>query len=226
MMRIWPILALAGFLLCLGQAAPAGAQVDQQQTVNSAQATVERMKTDGNFQQGLAPKLQQAKAVLIVPSLYKGGFILGAQYGNGVLLARRPDGGWGYPAFFTIEGGSFGLQFGIENTSMLFLIMTDHGLSALLNNQFKFGADAGVTVIIAGAGVGASSTSNLGADVYAFALSGVGLYGGLSLEGTAVAPRESWNAAYYGQNLSSRAIVLDNAASNPQADRLRDILAR
>jgi lipid-binding SYLF domain-containing protein len=62
--------------------------------------------------------------------------------------------------------------------------------------------------------------------VTAVSLSGIGLYGGLSLEGTVLAPRESWNSSYYGQDIASRAIVLDNAVSNPQADRLKEILAR
>jgi SH3 domain-containing YSC84-like protein 1 len=223
MRKILP--AFAGFLLLMLAAMPARAQMDQQQTVNSALATMERMKTNENFQEAFESHLQNSKAVLIVPALYKGGFIFGAQYGNGVLLARGADGGWSYPAFYTIEGGSFGLQIGLESTAVLFVIMTDNGLKAVLNNQFKFGADAGVTVVVVGGGVGAATTSNLGTDIYAYALSGVGLYGGLSLEGTAISPRESWNAAYYGQNLSSRAIILENAASNPNADRLRDILA-
>lgn len=204
---------------------PALAQQDQQQTVNSALSTLERMKGDGNFRDGFQPKLDQARAVVIVPALYKGGFIFGGQYGNGVLLARMEDGSWSYPAFYTMEGGSFGLQIGLESTAVLFIIMSDKGLHAMLNNQFKFGADTGVTVLVVGAGMGASTTSNLGADIYAYSLTGIGLYGGLSLEGTVLSARESWNAAYYGSNVSSRAIVLDNSVSNPRADALRDMLA-
>lgn len=214
------------FVLTLALAAiPALAQQDQQQTVNAALSTLERMKGDANFRDGFQPKLDQARAVVIVPALYKGGFIFGGQYGNGVLLARMADDSWSYPAFYTMEGGSFGLQIGLESTAVLFIVMSDKGLHAMLNNQFKFGADTGVTVLVVGAGVGASTTSNLGADIYAYSLTGIGLYGGLSLEGTVLSARESWDAAYYGSNVSSRAIVLDNAVSNPRADALRDILA-
>jgi lipid-binding SYLF domain-containing protein len=214
------------FVLTLALAAlPALAQQDQQQTVNSALSTLERMKGDGNFRDGFQPKVDHARAVVIVPALYKGGFIFGGQYGNAVLLARMEDGSWSYPAFYTMEGGSVGLQIGLESTAVLFIVMSDKGLHAMLNNQFKFGADTGVTVLVVGAGVGASTTSNLGADIYAYSLTGIGLYGGLSLEGTVLSARESWNAAYYGSNVSSRAIVLDNAVSNPRADALRDILA-
>lgn len=214
---------------CLGLFSLQGramAQVDQEKTVNNAAATIERIKTETNFQKTFLEDLQKARAVLIVPDLYKGGFIIGGQYGNGVLVARQPDGSWGYPAFVTMEGGSFGLQIGLESSSILFIINTDKALRAVLTNQFKFGADGSITFVVVGAGLGASTTSNMGADILAFAYSGIGLYGGLSLEGTVLSPRESWNAAYYGQNLSSRAIILDNVAHNPQADRLREILAR
>jgi len=216
---------IAIFLLAAVWVHPAWAQQDQQQTVNSALASIERMKNDAGFKQKFQPKLDQARAVLIVPALYKGGFIFGGQYGNGVLLGRVADGSWSYPAFYTLEGGSLGLQIGLESTSVLFIIMDDKGLEAVLNNQFKFGADTGVTVLVVGAGIGAATTSNLGADIYAFSLTGVGLYGGLSLEGTVLSARESWNAAYYGQNVASRAIVLDNSVSNEKAEALRDFLA-
>jgi adenosylcobyric acid synthase len=205
--RAWRLALLVLVVAATAPGRPALAQQDQQQTVNAALATVERMKGDSNFQQGFQPKLNEARAVVIVPALYKGGFILGGQYGNGVLLARLPDNSWSFPAFYTLQGGSFGLQIGLESASILFLIMTDKGLNAILNNQFKFGADTGVTFLVVGAGLGASTTSNLGADIYAFSLSGVGLYGGLSLEGTVLSARESWNAAYYGSNVASRAIV-------------------
>jgi lipid-binding SYLF domain-containing protein len=211
-------------VLCLATA-PAVAQVDQQKTVNNAAAAVERMKNVVNVKSRFPDDLKNSRAVLIVPDLYKAGFIIGGQYGNGVLLAHLPDGSWGSPAFFTMEGGSLGLQLGIESTSIIFVINTDKALQAILSNQFKFGADGGATFVVVGAGFGVSTTSNVGVDVIAFAFSGVGLYGGLSLEGTVLAPRESWNSSYYGQDVSSRAIVLDNAATNPQADRVRDILA-
>jgi lipid-binding SYLF domain-containing protein len=216
---------IAVLLLALGWLTPTYAQQDQQQTVTSALTALERMKHDSGFKQSLQSKLDQARAVLIVPALYKGGFIFGGQYGNGVMLGRMADGSWSYPAFYTLEGGSFGLQIGLESTAVLFLIMDDKGLEAVLNNQFKFDADTGITVVIVGGSIGASTTSNFGADIYAFSLTGVGLYGGLSLEGTVLSARESWNAAYYGQNVASRAIVLENSVSNEKADALRDFLA-
>lgn len=218
------ILALLAVLLF--PAAPALAQYDQQQVVNHSSATIERIQTDSNFAKRFPNDLAKAKAILIVPNLYKGGFLLGGQYGNGVLLAKLADGSWSYPAFYTLSGGSFGLQLGLEDVSIVFLINTDKALHAVLANQFKFGGDMGVTFAVVGAGMGASAASNGSVDITAISMSGVGLYGGLSLEGTMLSPRESWNANYYNQNVSSRALVLDNAASNPDADKLRDRLTR
>ena len=216
---------IALFALLALSSLPALAQQDEQQTVNSAQSVLERMKNEPSWRDSIQPKIDEARAVLIVPALYKGGFVFGGQYGNGVLLSKLADGNWSYPAFYTMEGGSFGLQIGLESTAVIFTIMSDKGLHAVLNNQFKFGADSGLTVLVVGAGIGASTTSNLGADLYAFSMNGIGLYGGLSLEGTVLSARESWNAVYYNQEVTARAIVLDNAVSNPKADPLRDILA-
>jgi len=217
---------LATLLLVGLGSSPAAAQADQQQTVNSALSTIERMSTSGGYAQDIQARMQRARAVLIVPSLYKGGFVFGGQYGNGVLLGHLPDGSWSYPAFYTIEGGSFGLQIGIESTSIVFLVMSDKALNAILSNQFKFGADTGITFLAVGAGFNASTTSNLGADIIAFSLTGLGLYGGLSLEGTILSPRESWNALYYGHDVASRGLVLDINARNPNADKLREFLTR
>lgn len=216
---------LAFLLLLAAPLAPAMAQYDQQQVVNQSVSTIERIMTDNNFQKDFPGQLARSKAILIVPSLYKGGFILGGQYGNGVLLSHTAGGGWSYPAFYTLSGGSLGLQVGAESVSIVFLINNDKALQAVLTNQFKFGADMGVTFAVIGAGMGAGTTSNAGADIQAISLSGVGLYGGLSLEGTSLAPRDAWNSAYYGQNVSSRAIIMDGNVSNPNADKLRDRLA-
>jgi lipid-binding SYLF domain-containing protein len=76
-----------------------------------------------------------------------------------------------------------------------------------------------------GAGASASTTTNAGADIYAFNKA-VGVYGGISLAGSAILPRESWNAAYYGGSPTPEQIVLERRFNSPQADRLRDVLGR
>lgn len=217
-------MGLAALLLATA-ARPAAAQVDQQRLVNSAAATVERLRADPNSSQHVAPLLEGAKAVLIVPNLLKAGFILGGEYGMGVLLAKRADGGWSYPAFYTLAAGSLGIQAGVQDSEVVFAIMTDKALAALMSSAVKLGADLGLAVLVVGAGMEASTTTNLGADVYAFSRS-MGLFGGGSLEGALVKPRGTWNAVYYGVGTTPEAIVVEGSASNPAADPLRDALAR
>lgn len=218
-------LRIAAAIVLFGLTVPsARAQVEQERLVSNAAATVERLRSDDSFAQ-LAPMFARAKAVLIVPSLVKAGFILGGEYGTGVLLVRRDDGSWSDPAFYTLGAGSLGLQAGIQNSEVLFTIMTDQALAALLGSAVKFGTDVGVAFLAIGGGWEASTTVNLGADIYAFSHA-VGLFGGGSLEGAVVKARTTWNAAYYGNAASADDILLRRAAAHPQAKVLRDALGR
>lgn len=211
----------------VGWAVPARAEVvtDQTLLVHKAATTVERLRRDASLQRDLEAKLAQARAVLVVPDLVKGGFILGAEYGTGVLLTRDAAGHWSGPAFYSVASGSVGLQIGVQDAESIFVIMTDAGLRAVMENRFKAGADAGIAVAHVGAGAEAATTSNVGADIFAFNKA-VGAYGGASLEGSGILPRHSWNAAYYGGNPVPEDIVIARRLDNPQANRLKDLLAR
>lgn len=222
MKRLMRCLAIA--LLVMGTAGPAAAQVDQQKLVNSAQSAVERLQTDSNYDAHWGPLLQSARGVLIVPSLVKAGFILGGEYGMGLMLVRRPDGSWSYPAFYTLTAGSLGLQAGFQDSEVMFVIMTDRALQAIMSNAVKVGADLGLAITVLGGGMEASTTTNLGADIYAFSRA-VGLFGGGSLEGAVIKARSTWNNAYYGDALAPEQILMGTAV-NPQADGLRQTLAR
>src|SRR5215472_9090419 len=99
-------------------------------------------------------------------------------------------------------GGSFGLQIGIQDAQFIMLIMTEKGLRAILDSQFKLGADASIAIATIGAGVQGSTTTALGADIIAFSQTR-GLYGGISLAGSIMGQRSDWNRAYYGRDLAS-----------------------
>jgi len=212
--------------LCMATAlvsAPAAAaKNDQQQTVTSATATLERLKTDESYRQNLAPLLARARAVLIIPHLVKAGFVVGGEYGEGVLLARGVD-GWSQPAFYALIAGSLGLQVGIQDAEVIFIIMSDKALNAVMNNSLKLGADVGVAFLTAGAGVEASTTTNMRADIYAFSHS-VGFFGGGALEGAVIKPLGTWNSAYYRKSVAPADILLNGAVANAGTDRLRELL--
>jgi lipid-binding SYLF domain-containing protein len=169
--------------------------------------------------------LQKAKGVMICPRIFKAGFFFGGEGGQCVLLARAGNGTWSYPAFYDIGSGSFGLQFGIEDSQLVMLIMTDRGLNAVLDSQFKIGANAGIAIATIGAGIQGSTTAAVGADIVAFS-ENRGLFGGIALEGSIMSTQTDWNQAYYGQPFAARQIVIAMQGSNPGADPLRDLLTR
>jgi lipid-binding SYLF domain-containing protein len=212
-------LAAAALLLGAAFAAPmAQAATDQQNLVDRARITISDVYKDKAF--GNAPELlRRARAVLIVPRLYKGGFFVGGEGGDGVLLARTPH-GWSQPAFYGIGSASFGLQIGLEQSEMVMFIMTQRALEAVMKNQFKIGANAGLTVVTLGSNVGAATTSALGADIVVWASSS-GAYAGITLNGSIIKPSPDWDRDYYGRSLTTYDILFRGDAVNPGTAALR-----
>jgi lipid-binding SYLF domain-containing protein len=169
--------------------------------------------------------LRKAKAVVICPNVFKAGFFIGGEGGGCVLSARTASGGWSNPALYSMGSGSFGLQIGVQNAEVMMIIMTDGGLNALLNSQFKIGADAGISVATLGAGVSGAMSTAINADIISFSKS-QGLYGGISLSGTVLSNNAGAEQQYYGQQLDARQIVIDGMGNNPGANPLRQTLAR
>jgi len=213
--------ALALAFVAISGAADAASP--QQELVEKAALTADKMINDPGLP-SLRATLKQAKAVMIMPSLIKGGFILGAEGGSGVLLARDAQGTWSDPAFYTLGSGSIGLQAGVQDSEVILVVVTQKGLNAILDKPFKLGADGSVAAgPIGGAGVSAGTTAGLGADIYSFA-STRGVFAGLSLDGTAIVKRDEWNAAYYGKGATPRGILIERRFSNHAADKLRQAL--
>jgi len=196
---------------------------DQQELVDRAKLTVDRLRHDANLGKGVDDMLGRAKAVLIVPSLWRAGFFLGGSGGSGVLVAKGTDGSWSAPAFYGVGGGSIGFQIGAEMQELLLIILTDGGLNKVMDNQVKIGADLTFALGPVGAGLGGATTPNFGADMVAYSTS-IGLYGGLNLEGGLIAVREEANRAYYGEGATAREIVFNRRFDNPGAADLRAAL--
>jgi lipid-binding SYLF domain-containing protein len=214
--------ALLGMaLLC-----PAFAYADPpQELVDNATLTVEHIM-EGSEGNTAAQFLRRAVGVVICPNIFRGGFIFGGEGGGCVMIARNHNGGgWSYPALYGFGGGSFGFQAGVQSSKVMMFIMTRGGLNALLNSNFKFGADAGVSVATLGAGVNGSMSTALDADIVTLSQS-EGLYGGISLAGSVMSDNASGDQAYYGQELDARQIVSEGQGSNPGANPLRSMLGR
>jgi len=216
--------AAIGLAAALGLAACASGTGGEQTLVDRAALTVQEMMTQ-NVSQDPKSLLRHAKAVLICPRVFKAGFFFGGEGGSCVLLARSGNGTWSYPTFYDIGSGSFGFQFGVQDSQLLLLIMTNRGLNAVMDSQVRLGAGASVAVASVGAGIQGATTAAVGADIVAFAAAR-GLFGGVSLEGGVMSARIDENQAYYGQPLAARQIVSQMQGVNPGADPLREVLTR
>lgn len=196
----------------------------EQTLVDRAALTVHDMVTQ-TVSDSPASLLRRARGAMICPRVFKAGFFFGGEGGSCVLLARAGNGTWSYPAFYTIGSGSFGLQIGIQDSQVIILIMTEHGLSAVLDSQVKLGADASLAIATIGAGVQGSTTAAVGADIVAFSASR-GLYGGISLEGSLMSTDTRANQGYYGQPFAARQVVVSMQGTNQGADPLRELMTR
>ena len=207
-------------------AVPAVAHADakRQSLVDQSLGTARKVLSGKDFPDALK-LMPKAKGVLIIPELVQGGFIIGAAGGRGVLLTRTAPGNWSYPAFYGMGSGSVGFQVGGKVSEIIFIILTEKGLAAILDHKFKFGAEAGVTMVAVGAGIEGASTAAMGTDIVAYANSN-GLFAGASLEGSYIDADDDWNALYYGAGANGRAIVLDRRFSNPGAEPIRQFFAR
>ena len=214
-------LAILGPLALAGCISGSGGE---QTLVDRAALTVQEMMTQ-NVSQDPKTLLRQAKAAMICPRVFKAGFFVGGEGGSCVMLARAGNGTWSYPTFYDLGSGSFGFQFGVQDSQLMLLIMTTRGLNAVMDSQVRLGANVSVAVATLGAGVQGSTTTAAGADIVAFAAAR-GLFGGVSLEGGLMSARADENQAYYGQPLAARQIVLQMQGVNRGADPLRELLTR
>ncbi len=220
MKRSDPVRILVLLMLAFVLGACASDTEDEQQAlVDNANASAKRFAADPDMA-WFRDNLDDAEGVLIIPTMIKAGYIIGGSGGSGVMLVRRPETQWSYPAFYTMGSVTFGLQIGGEVSEIVLVIMSKAGRDAMLTNEFKLGADISVAAGPVGAGAKVQT-----ADVLAFSRTKGGLYGGLNIEGAVIATREGWNRAYYGEDARAIDILITGTASNPGADPLRETVA-
>ncbi len=216
--RLVAVIGLGALLLPNG----ARAQSEQQTLVDRATLALQEMMTVSQYSQF---QLRRAHGVMICPRMFKVGFFFGGEGGDCVLLARAGNGTWSYPAFYGMGSGSLGFQIGMQDSSLVMMILTDRGLKAMLDSRFKLGGNASIVVATIGGGVQAATTAAVGADIVAFN-DARGLFGGVAVEGSMMSTRSNWNAVYYGQPYTARQIVVQMTAANPGADPLRQVLTQ
>jgi lipid-binding SYLF domain-containing protein len=198
--------------------------MDARHVIDEAAITVERVRQGQKSTATMDDLLRRSKAVLVIPSYYKGSFVVGFSYGDGVLLKRQTETTFGDPAFYRMTAGSIGLQAGMQSAAIVFMILTDKGLDAVLNDEFKIGANVGISVGALGAGAEAATTTNVGNDIVAYSLA-AGLFAGGSFEGAIIKPRKDWNAAVYGVDNDDPRLIVSRSQLQA-AQNLKDAVAK
>jgi len=160
--------------------------------------------------------LGRAECVAVVPSMLKGGFIVGAKYGRGLASCRTPK-GWSAPAFFTIEGGSFGFQIGGQAVDLVMLIMNNEGMQRLLSSQFELGADASVAAGPVGRHAEGDTDWKMRAQVLTYSRAR-GVFAGATLNGAVIKQDKDSTREFYGHMVTFKASLTGEvdapAASN------------
>jgi SH3 domain-containing YSC84-like protein 1 len=154
-----------------------------------------------------------AECVAVVPSMLKAGFVFGARYGRGVASCRTAK-GWSDPAFFTIQGGSFGLQIGGQAVDLIMLVMNQRGMETLLNSKFKLGADASVAAGPVGRHAAADTDWKMRAQILSYSRAR-GVFAGLELNGSVIKMDRESTREFYGKMQPFRTTL--ETVSSPQA---------
>jgi lipid-binding SYLF domain-containing protein len=172
--------------------------------------------------------LEHAKCIAVVPHMLKGGFVVGAENGRGVTTCRTAN-GWSAPAFFTVTGGSFGFQIGVEGVDLVLIIQNEKGMEQLIGSKFEIGADASAAAGPVGRHASADTDWKLNTEILTYSRAR-GAFAGVALKGSAVRRDDDSTEAIYGHDISTRRILQGEVAV-PQAaheflDAVRDAKAQ
>jgi lipid-binding SYLF domain-containing protein len=169
--------------------------------------------------------LEKAHCVGIIPGLKKGAFMIGVEYGKGVMLCRSNAGsGWTGPSTVRIEGGSFGLQIGGNETDVVLLVMNQRGAEKLMTSEFTLGGDATVAAGPVGRSVEAETDAYMHAEILAYSRSR-GVFAGISLEGATLRAAEQDNDKIYGRHVRHKEILTGQVQPPEVASALRATLS-
>jgi len=160
--------------------------------------------------------IRQSAGVVIIPDMFKGGFVVGGSYGKGVVVARK-DGKWSGPAFVYIGAGSIGFQIGVQLTDLILVVIGQNTMDSFMRSNFKLGADAAVAAGPVGAQATAATDLFLKGGIYSYSRA-KGLFAGVSLEGAGLGTESDLNRAYY-QTTSNPKEILNGQVETPASGK-------
>jgi lipid-binding SYLF domain-containing protein len=158
--------------------------------------------------------LSNAKCMVVVPDLIKGGFIFGGKHGRGIASCRTSS-GWSAPAFVSVGGGSWGLQIGVEGVDLVMLVMNDQGFQHLLSSKFALTGEGSVAAGPVGRHASAGTDWKMNTQVLTYSRSR-GAFAGITLEGAVIQQDDDSTRAIYGKHMVFRKI-LSGKVSTPES---------
>ena len=159
-----------------------------------------------------------AECIAVFPQVVKGGFIVGGRGGRGVASCRVAGGGWSAPAYFSMKGGSFGLQIGAQATDFVLLFMNEKAMDSLLKSKFTLGGDMSVAAGPVGREAGAETDAAMNAQVLSYSRS-KGVFGGLELKGTSITPEKDLIKDVFGDNITAEQVLRSPSTRAPSEVR-------
>jgi SH3 domain-containing YSC84-like protein 1 len=198
-------LVVASGLLLVASSAFAALSADEVKRLNEAATIVTELRNAPD--KGIPEDLwSKAQCVLVIPSMKKAAFVVGGEYGSGVMSCRTKD--WSAPVFMQLAKGSWGLQIGAEQTDLVMLVMNRRGLDKLLQDKVSLGADASVAAGPVGRTGAAATDAQLSAEMLSYSRS-AGVFAGIDLSGGVLRPDKEALARAYGPNVSARDVVAE-----------------
>jgi len=200
LLLLWVVVGLA-VIAFAGDDQESGKESKAQDRVQAAADVLNEIQAAPD--QGIPEEvLGSADCVAVVPSMLKAGFVVGARYGRGLASCRTPK-GWSAPAFFSVKGGSFGLQIGGQAVDLVMLIMNNDGMRKLLSSQFKLGADASVAAGPVGRHAAADTDWKMRAQILSYSRAR-GIFAGLELSGAVIRQDKDSTREFYGHMVTSK----------------------
>ena len=184
--------------------------------ITSAVSIVEEMSS-ANDVSTMADTVKTSRAIAIVPSMVKAGFIIGGEYGEGLIL-RHEDGKWYGPSFYNIGGGSFGFQVGVQDVALLLAVINERGVGAFMGSKTKLGGDFAIAAGPVGRRAEAATDAQIKASIYSYSIS-KGLFAGVSLNGSVISISVKRNKEYWGDKVTTKE-ALDKPATDKRIQPL------
>jgi len=213
-MRHFTTMIAITLIIALGNASTARAQADEAARIKEATTVLEEILNapDVSVPEWVAQKVQ---GIAVFPSVKKAGLLVGGQWGRGVLSAKSTKSGtWSAPAFLTLTGGSIGAQIGAQAVDVVLVVMSRRGLTNLVSNEFKVGADAGVAAGPVGREATVGTDVTMRAEILSYSRAR-GLFAGINLNGSSIRGDDDANQRFYGRPLKTADIIFKPMTAPP-----------